>query len=234
MARVFNGTTDWIDCGNDTATNPATTMTLGAWVNIPNSSATYTVFSRTNSGVAGQGFAFKVAQGAANGLLHLVKLGAIDITGTGLIYTAATWAFVGVTVTPANCRFFRVTSAGVFTAVDIADAAGFAAGANTFRIGTLANGVANAQFFSGSIAYACMNVGVALSDANITTAAFTPTTAWWPSLLMPLMSTPETDLTGFAPSITLNGTTSDTANPVFVSNPDPAASHYRVIKRRRP
>jgi len=214
MARIFNGSTDYIDLGNDTSIDVSNTMTVGAWIKTASQPANTTIVNRGNNGASAHGWQF----GPAAQTLVLTKYGKIQIGSPTLrISGNGIWQYIAVVVTATNVRFIKILSDGTFGAETVADSNAFNTGANAAIVSAQQNGGAPNLFFNGEIAWVGVNIGTALSDANIQVAAFNPTTTWFPSLLLPLNgSSSETDSTGLAPSVTLHGTTADPGNPSFV------------------
>lgn len=220
MARSFNGTTDFIDCGTGSALNPAA-ITVLAWVkvNLAAIAINYVgIATRGSAGDATDGDYFLYVQ-ASGQLAVYVNMGGgakvIDPSTNSI--TTNTWSSVG---------FSAITGGGVIAYVN-GVASGTAASASPFSTTNVHNfiigndpTVAN-RFVPGSIAEVCV-WNTVLSPAQITLfnngtrgSDILPASlkGYW--CLDGLLS-PEPDSSGSGNNGALTGTSLDASGPPII------------------
>ena len=207
--RDFNGSSDNLSMGNDTAIEQNLPMTVAAWINTDSTAATYRwIISRGRfSGSAVRGWGF----GMHNDELDFLKATVVAIDSTTLNITTGTDILVGCVLTSTNAHFFKHD--GTLTTQDIADSNAFGATtASESRIGCglTAFGV-NQEFWDGRIGEVMVTY-TALTDAQLETmyrygaasATIGQKRGYWK---IRGATSPELDYSGFGFSATASGTT---------------------------
>lgn len=222
MARSFNGSTDFINCGNSATLNPTTNLTIMSWM--------YQTSSLTSS--AGITFARD-----DNTLGRSYALGIVDY-GSGAIYTSninGTAPFTsGGTGQIMNqwVHLIALTSSGTGSQIWVNGAQSGTSGTYAAPNSTTGNTTIGERTFVGAQGWwpgriadvAIWNVALTPAEILALSRGARPFTIREPALLgyWPLdgLQSPEPDLSGFAHNGTLNGTTAVSIGaPVMMLTP---------------
>jgi hypothetical protein len=186
MAREFNGSTDQLDMGNDTAIDGAFPMLVGAWVKV-NILAAGCIISRL-SGVTGTAGWYYTVGVSANVSFFKSGVDVYNTTVADVRPAVGVWSYHAAALANATTgTLYKVALDGTTTSeLDTGSSGGFAAIGTKSRIG-LASRVTDFEFFNGSIAQVSVFVGDSFSDAQVTALAlggpsavpFTPD-GYWP------------------------------------------------------
>jgi hypothetical protein len=203
-SRSFNGTTDKIATGNQTASNP---ITISAWINPSAAQPTAygTVFSISNNSTAVAQLLLKTTGKLATYLTVGGNSKSIDPGSVAISNNI--WTHVLVVSDTSTLNLYVNGSLDTLTgfAVAVASTSGIASGIGEDP-GT------NASFFQGSIAdVAFWNVALTTAEISALAKGARPSiirpkslSGWWP---LDGLQSPEPDLSGNAKNGTLTGTT---------------------------
>lgn len=167
MSRSFNGSSDFINLGNDTALLPDSTgMTPCAWIK-PTLGAGMTILSR-HTGSQSRGWRLGVTAGSK---LRLSKVGNVDLDSTTSL-TDGIWQFVAAVVSSTQTRLVCIAIDGSVTfSENVANALGFiTTGNDGAYIGATRSSNTNSSFFNGLIANAAVFTGGSSAGAGLTDA----------------------------------------------------------------
>lgn len=135
FALSFDGTDDYVDCGNNASLNLTNNFTFVAWIKTTTTTGTKRIIGKAGS------YAF----GQANAKLLFTTLGVQDYFTTNNQLTADTWYHVAVVFDSSNDANFYVNGSFVETVAGTTPAT---VTANTFRIGQSGS---NSEYWNGKI-----------------------------------------------------------------------------------
>lgn len=211
VALDFNGTTQDVDPGNETALEGQFPMTVGAWLSW-DTAADGAIVSRGRLGVSGWSFYADFI--SPNNELTLLKHGVRQDSSSGLAIPTGSWVYVACVMSASNSmRFVKITPAGVVSTSSNTNNANFTGTPTESGIAVNRNsGGTKISFLNGKLAHV-VKLDAALSDNELVTLAFTmrsPAKAFW----MPLgVSSPEVDWSGGGASGTRTNSPTVYANP---------------------
>lgn len=154
MARTFNGSSDVINFGNPTGLASRLNMTVAAWINLDDITATGFDDGIVCYGRGGiSGWNFKVRKFFDGDEIAFTKNAVIEIPSTTINLVATTWLLVAAVVSSTQVRFHKYTPGSGLTSQNVADTNNFTGSPSEARIGCVLNSAGtDADFFDGGLA----------------------------------------------------------------------------------
>ena len=220
MARIFNGTTDIVNCGSPSALDNIVPFTYAAWIK-PNSAGETnygSIFRKETSGLR------KALYVTVNGTLGIyIDRATTDCqreSATSTLAFDGTWQFVAVTYDEsAGAKLYKASLTSALAEVSYGTTNNNGAGSTISDIGHalgIGNNAATDRTFNGALAHCSIySVVLTLAEMNMIRYGLMPRRSslkgWWP---LYGTSSPEVDLSGGGSNGTVTGTTVGDHPPV--------------------